>query len=599
MESESEEIILSSTDSVEQVQQHPEYLNEQQQYGEQEENQEEELSSMSSFQPDRQLGPEKDENKEVSEQIINSTLIDANSQINQQLASQLKSVKFHVKDCEETFQKIESILNVNREQFMHGKASISPSKTGVSLSFYVKPQYYELIWPLQELLTLKKQIQSVQPDSAIVPKAKKDKKSVKPITFLIDNVEQFLLQIEQFLGVQRSVFIQGQPNIQKHKGKYILQLMTSQQYYDRICKQCSNFLYNGQNQMENISKIQQEKLKKIQNPIIKGQTKFQVQFHVWNCEGVLKSIESILKIPREQFMNDKPIIVPKKPGFNLQFNVKPDYIDQVKPLQEQLSLKLEQMFVKVQNAQEALKKLETHLNLKQDQFCSQISIKQSKDGYDQLAILIVSIFKQKAYMFLNSFTSESNAVESKCPQISKSEVKSDCLQTLSFHVLDCEEALKFMESSLNTKRENFMLGQQTITQTQFGYQLQFVANQNHIELLKSLQESLSLKFEKVVGITDNCEETICKLEAYLNLTRDKFCANSSITKLNGNLDKLTLMVLSKYVTQSLMLLSSQSRQTTQVTTKVKNQHNSVQKIQMMFNQLNKMLFLVLQYNFMC
>ncbi|CAL6057373.1 Hypothetical_protein [Hexamita inflata] len=566
MESESKELVLSSTDSEEQVQQHPEYLYEEQQYAQQEENQEEELTSMSSFQPDRQVNLEKDENKEQSEQIINSALLDTDSQNNQKLAQQFKQVKFHVKDCEETIKKIESILNVNREQFMHGKTSISPGKTGVYLSFFVKPQYYELIWPLQELLANKEQIQSVQPDSPIVPKAKKNKnKSVKPITFLIDNVGQFILQIEQFLGVQRSVFTQGQPNIQKHKGKYILQLMTSQQYYDKICKQFSNFIYNGQNKIVNIDKIKQEKYKKISTSIMNGQTKFQVQFHVWNCEGVLKSIESILKIPREKFINENLTIVPKKPGFNLQFNVIPEYIDQVKPLQEQLSLKLEQIVVKVDNAQEAMKKLETHLNLKQDQFCSQVTIKQSKDGYDQLAVIIVSIFKQKAQMFLKSCTSENIAVKSKCSQISKSEVKSDCLQTLSFHVLDCEEALKIMESTLNTKRENFMEGQQiSITQTQFGYQLQFVANQNYIKLLLPLQESLSLKFEKVVAITDNCDETMCKLEAHLNITRDKFCSNSSITKLNENLDKLTLMVLSKYVTQSLILFSNLSRQTTQV-----------------------------------
>ncbi|CAL6057349.1 Conserved_hypothetical protein [Hexamita inflata] len=370
MESESEELILSSTDSEEQVQQ-PEYLNEQQQCGEQEENQEEELTSMSSFQPDRQVNLEKDENKEQSEQINESSLLDADQQNNQQLASQLKSVKFRVLDSEDTFKKIESILNVNRAQFMHGKASISPGKTGVSLSFFVKPQYYELIWSLQELLANKEQIQSVQSDSPIVPKAKKNNQNVKPITFLVDNVELFLQQIENILNIQRQAFMQGKPDIKKHStGKYILQIFTPPQYYNLIYQTFSNYLHIGNKTKKNKSipnnqsqksvlqnkggnqnqpkliKSQQKpcvaetkRKHKQKKPVKTDQPKFvQVKFYVNNCEETLKSIEQILQVPRERFVHGKLNIL----GQLLQFLVEPEYLEQVQPLQQQVSLKIDE-----------------------------------------------------------------------------------------------------------------------------------------------------------------------------------------------------------------------------------------------------------------
>ncbi|CAL6106961.1 Hypothetical_protein [Hexamita inflata] len=474
---------------------------------------------MSSFQPDRQVGPEKDENKEEAEQIINSILIDADSQNNQQLASQLKQVKFHVKDCEETFKKIESILNVNREQFMHGKASISPNKTGVSLSFFVKPQYYELIWPLQELLTIKKQIQSVQPDSPIVPKVKQNNQSVKPITFLIDNVERFLSQIENTLNIQRSAFMQGKPDIKKQStGKHILQIFTPLQYYNAIQQQFSNYMHIGNKQKKNIIKQQSETVKitnknmQQANSDSKAKINKIITFLIDNVEQFLKQIEQTIGVLRSAFMHGKPNINMHNTGKQiLSFTTPIQYYD-----------KIFQRFTKFLYSGLRQKANNESLNL---QLKHETELKKPIISHIQKPL----VTKVQQY------------------------------EGLIFHVIDCEEALKIMESTLNVKREYFMEGIQTVTKTQFGYQLQFVAKQNYIELLKSLQESLFLKFEKVVSITDNCEETICKLEAYLNLTRDKFCSKVSITKLEGNINSLTLKILSQYVPQALLFLNGQQQ----------------------------------------
>ncbi|CAL6057976.1 Hypothetical_protein [Hexamita inflata] len=537
MESENEEIMQQLSDSKQQDQYHQEYqyqqeyLNEQHQYGEQEENQEEELSSMSSFQPDRQVGPEKDENKEEAEQIINSALGDADSQNNYKQASQLKSVKFHVKDCEETFQKIESIMNVNREQFMHGKASISPSKTGVSLSFFVKPQYYELIWPLQELITIQEQIQSVQPDSPIVPKAKQNNQTVKPITFLIDNVERFLSQIENTLNIQRSAFMQGKPDIKKQStGKHILQIFTPPQYYDRIYQTFSNYLHisnktkknqsipNNQSQesvLKNIGGTQNQPklIKSLQKPCVAetkskpkqkkpvktDQPKFvQVKFHVHDCEETLKSIEQILCVPRERFLHGKLGMTPMKQGQLLQFFVKPEYQKLIQPLQTQLSFNIQQ---------------KTHNEVQNNQK--------------------IQIPNQ------NKHTQ---------PELVPVQVK--------FHVHDCEETLKSIEQILCVPRERFLHGKISVGKMNPGYVLLFFVKPDFVEQVKLLQESLSFKIEQIVVKVDNAQEVMKKLETYLNLKQEQFCSKVNIISRKKMPQELTINLISEYKIQAEQFLNS-------------------------------------------
>ncbi|CAL6057989.1 Hypothetical_protein [Hexamita inflata] len=464
MESESEEIILSSTDSEEQVQQHPEYLNEQRQYGEQEENQEEELSSMSSFQPDRQVGPEKDENKEEAEQIINAALGDADLQNNQQLASQQKSVKFYVLDCEEALKFMESSLNTKRENFMLGQQTITQTQFGYQLQFVANQNYIKLLIPLQESLSFK----------------------FENVVGITDNCEETMCKLEVYLNITRNKFCQKESitklegNINKLTLKILSQYVTKVQLF---LNDLSKLHLNGeQNILEMISKLKPYQYEN-------------VKFRVYDCDETLISIESILQVPREKFIHGKSSIVSKKPGLTLQFFVEPEYANQVKPLQKSLSLKIEQIVVKADNGLETMKKLETHLNLKQDQFCGKVTIVKLKGNQEQLSINIDSKYKIATEQYFKNISQQK---QQERKQIVKMVLNKHPDQpSVNFHVMNCEETLKSIEQVLGVPRLSFMCGKPSISSKKpYGFALSFYVNQKYLSQIQPLQKLLSIKKEQ-------------------------------------------------------------------------------------------------------
>ncbi|CAL6022337.1 Hypothetical_protein [Hexamita inflata] len=290
--------------------QEQEYLNDQPQYSMYEENNEEELSnmsSMSSFHIDCLS------NSDTEQHDVQSDLVVKSVQVN-----------FRVLDCEETLKQIETIINVPREQFMHGKASIGPSEPGFDLSFFVIPEYYELVWPFQELLTIQQQIKkeklpeifTSQPEqrSSVQPQPIQKQNQLtttKIITFLIDDVERFLFKVEQTIGVLRSAFMHGKPNVMMHAtGKYIVSFTTPLQYYDRLYKQFGDCIHIGKQKKNNTMQSEavssgDQNSSKIQETISTSKI---ITFQTDNVEQFLQQIETKLGVSRSVFMRGKPNI---------------------------------------------------------------------------------------------------------------------------------------------------------------------------------------------------------------------------------------------------------------------------------------------------
>ncbi|CAL6022317.1 Hypothetical_protein [Hexamita inflata] len=286
-----------------------EYLNDQLQYSVYEENNEEELSnmsSMSSFHIDCL--------SDTEQHNLESDLVVKSVQVN-----------FRVLDCEETLKQIETIINVPREQFMHGQPSTSPSEPGFDLSFFVILEYYELVWPFQELLSIQQQIQkeilpeifTAQPEqrSSVQPQPIQkynQSTTTKIITFLIDDVERFLYKIEQTIGVLRSVFMHGKPNAMMHAtGKYIVSFTTPLQYNDRLYKQFGDCIHIGKQKKNNT--MQSGAViggNKNSSKILKtsSSTSRIISFLTDNVEQFLQQIETKLGVSRSVFMRGKPNI---------------------------------------------------------------------------------------------------------------------------------------------------------------------------------------------------------------------------------------------------------------------------------------------------
>ncbi|CAL6057345.1 Hypothetical_protein [Hexamita inflata] len=298
---ESQKIITS--DSKYSGSQENEYLNDQPQFSVYEENNEEELSDMSSM---SSFHIDCISNSDSKQHDLESDLVVKYVQVN-----------FHVLDCEETLKQIESILKVPRELFMHGQPSTSPSEPGFDLSFFVIPEYYELVWPFQELLTIQQQIQK-----EILPTYPEQRNSVIPqpiqkqnqistnqiITFLIDDVERFLFKIEQTIGVLRSTFMHGKPNVMVHAtGKYIVSFTTPLQYYERLSQQFGDCIHIGKQKKNNMQSEAVRGSNQNSSKILETSSSSKIiTFLTDNVEQFIQQIETKLVVSRSVFMRGKP-----------------------------------------------------------------------------------------------------------------------------------------------------------------------------------------------------------------------------------------------------------------------------------------------------
>ncbi|CAL6057351.1 Hypothetical_protein [Hexamita inflata] len=293
-------------------------------------------------------------------------------------------VKFHVRNCEETLKAIESALKMSREKFIDGSSYISAGMPGYNLSFLVKSHVYEQVRSLQETLS----IQTERIESVVKPE---QQNKIQQQTTLLKNSEQ---------------------------------------------KPCTA---GTDSKLQSLQPEQK-------SPVKTDQPKFvPVNFHVMNCEETLKSIESILKIPRERFIHGKSSVVSKKPGFSLQFVVEPEYLEQIKPLQQQLSINMQ---VQANQFSDSLAKEQSQTSQQAPPVNKESALQQNTDG-------------------------NQNKPTEPCPELKKELSSSNII---TFLVEDVEQFLTNVEHRINQARSVFMYGKPNINKHITGrYILSFTA----------------------------------------------------------------------------------------------------------------------------
>ncbi|CAL6022347.1 Hypothetical_protein [Hexamita inflata] len=355
---------------------------------------EEEMSSTQQLQQSCQINYEYNKRKPESSLFQDS---------NEKPTILLKPIIFRVLNFEETMEKIDQMLDISWKCIVHKNISIIPHNSGYIISLLVKPQYYDLILPLQDLLSVSlddecKTLQmqntnkSDMNNTQLVNTDKSNQLTVKVTTrratMLVDHVELFMSQVESAVGQHRSAFMNGDPKISQHpSGKYLIALDLFESHSDEILSKFGDVIYaDKQQSQENqpleslpIKQAQTEPQVPSQNAILQEsdqkaeapsqlvnasentaaqkqkaephtpnreapvQTSHPVKFHVRNCEETLKAIESALKMPREKFIDGSSYISAGSPGYNLSFLVKSHVYEQVRPLQETLSIQTERM----------------------------------------------------------------------------------------------------------------------------------------------------------------------------------------------------------------------------------------------------------------
>ncbi|CAL6057987.1 Hypothetical_protein [Hexamita inflata] len=360
---------------------------------------------------------------------------------------------------------------------MYGKPNVNKHITGrYILSFTAAPMYRDII--LRHYLNY--QFSAVKISSKtnfnqasahqIVPFQpsvdQSNQLTTRRATMLVDHVELFMSQVESAIGQHRSTFMNGDPKISQHpSGKYLIALDLFESHSDEILSKFGDVIYaDKQQSQENqpleslpIKQAQTEPQVPSQNAILQEsdqkaeapsqlvnasentaaqkqkaephtpnreapvQTSHPVKFHVRNCEETLKAIESALKMPREKFIDGSSYISAGSPGYNLSFLVKSHVYEQVRPLQETLSIQTERKESVVKPEQQT-----TQLKNSGQKPCTAGT--ESK---------------------LQSLQPEQN-----------NPVKTDQPKfvPVKFHVNDCEETLKSIEQILCVPRERFVHG---------------------------------------------------------------------------------------------------------------------------------------------
>ncbi|CAL6057988.1 Hypothetical_protein [Hexamita inflata] len=397
---------------------------------------------------------------------------------------------------------------------MYGKPNVNKHITGrYILSFTAAPMYRDII--LRHYLNY--QFSAVKISSKtnfnqasahqIVPFQpsvdQSNQLTTRRATMLVDHVELFMSQVESAIGQHRSTFMNGDPAISQHpSGKYLIALDLFESYFDEILSKFGDAIYADKQQSQenpqpevlpikqaykepevpSQNAIQQESDQKAEAPSqlvntseniaaqkqkaepqtpnreVPVQTSHPVKFHVRNCEETLKAIESALKMPREKFIDGSSYISAGSPGYNLSFLVKSHVYEQVRPLQETLSIQTERKESVVKPEQQT-----TQLKNSGQKPCTAGT--ESK---------------------LQSLQPEQN-----------NPVKTDQPKfvPVKFHVNDCEETLKSIEQILCVPRERFVHGKLSILARKSGQLLQFFVEPEYLERVQSLQKQLSIDMQ--------------------------------------------------------------------------------------------------------